>query len=488
MIHPQHSRPIDVHRWSDHPEARRITDAVWALPFFEGYREGRVDKGGPRPKIRYKDQLHVLILDLFVAWKTDPDLSIGVAMGVDAWKTSSRYNALHLSKILPTFINLLHQNGLLDLSKGSYSGPGFATNRTTRIRAAEDLIHLFSGADFEVEDVVVAEGRETIILRNDDNPAGTSKPIEYVDTKDTKNWRHHLEAYNALLQKTFIDIPSLDRPYIERMISKGKGTGTTQRIPIGPSNAFVRRVFSRGSWEMNGRFYGGWWQQVSPELRQQIYIDDEPTVEIDFQALHVAILSKEAGIPLVDDPYSLNALIFPDVTVTQQRGYVKHLVLTAINAKSKKSAFRAFRENYSGDALGKHLRDADLERLLSLFLEFYPHLEEKLFADLGILLMYRDSQVAAKVLANFTQAGIPVLCIHDSFIIQARHQKQLASFMQDATSYEFGGTLRTDQKDGEAFINPLYDGEIAGKRTRTNAYLRRLSVFKRRAKEQEPLY
>jgi hypothetical protein len=121
-------------------------------------------------------------------------------------------------------------------------------------------------------------------------------------------------------------------------------------------------------------------------------------------------------------------------------------------------------------------------------LEFYPHLEKKLFADLGIQLMYRDSQVAANVLAYFTQVGIPVLCIHDSFIIQARHQEQLASFMQDATSYEFGGTLRTDQKDGEVFIDPLYDGEIAGRRTRTDSYLRRLSVFKKKKEDQEPLY
>ncbi|SHM55879.1 hypothetical protein SAMN05444398_1227 [Roseovarius pacificus] len=28
-INPQHSRPIDVHRWSDHPEVNGLVTEVW---------------------------------------------------------------------------------------------------------------------------------------------------------------------------------------------------------------------------------------------------------------------------------------------------------------------------------------------------------------------------------------------------------------------------------------------------------------------------
>lgn len=26
---PRHSRPIDVHRWSDHPEVKELVDRIW---------------------------------------------------------------------------------------------------------------------------------------------------------------------------------------------------------------------------------------------------------------------------------------------------------------------------------------------------------------------------------------------------------------------------------------------------------------------------
>jgi hypothetical protein len=29
ILDPWYSRPIDVHRWSDHPEVKGLTDKVW---------------------------------------------------------------------------------------------------------------------------------------------------------------------------------------------------------------------------------------------------------------------------------------------------------------------------------------------------------------------------------------------------------------------------------------------------------------------------
>ena len=60
----QHSRILDVHRWSLHPEANLFVDQV-----YERYL-------GPVPcesrKIQ-KKHLKVVLLDLYVAWQT-PDL------------------------------------------------------------------------------------------------------------------------------------------------------------------------------------------------------------------------------------------------------------------------------------------------------------------------------------------------------------------------------------------------------------------------------
>ena len=94
-INPWHSRPIDVHRWSDHPEVKGLVDRIW-----EEFLGEVIDEKarGPKPKMVFRKQLRVLILDLYVAWLDDPELSIGVSMSPNAWDTNSRYNALHISK------------------------------------------------------------------------------------------------------------------------------------------------------------------------------------------------------------------------------------------------------------------------------------------------------------------------------------------------------------------------------------------------------
>jgi len=59
---PWHSRPIDVHRWSDHPEIVDLVESIWR-DHFPGE-----SKSGPKPKTSFQNQLRVLLLDLYVAW------------------------------------------------------------------------------------------------------------------------------------------------------------------------------------------------------------------------------------------------------------------------------------------------------------------------------------------------------------------------------------------------------------------------------------
>ena len=71
---PRHSRPLDVHRWSDHPEVKALVEGIWVgyLPEEWVGEPGKKKKTGPKPKTEFKKQLRVLILDLYVAWLDDP--------------------------------------------------------------------------------------------------------------------------------------------------------------------------------------------------------------------------------------------------------------------------------------------------------------------------------------------------------------------------------------------------------------------------------
>jgi len=440
-LNPWHSRPIDVHRWSDHPEVVAIVDQIWEAHFPEHADPDR--KTGPRPKTPFKNQLRVVVLDLYVAWSDDPTLCIGVPMSANGWNTNSRYNAIHLSKAIIPIVQRLHEVGLIELAGGSYSGPFAKGNRNTRIRASEQLQERFRTATMTRYDIGRVENQECIILKQGEEPGDASKLVEYEDTGETNRMRAELTAYNDLLSRSFIDIPSLEEPFVEMPVTKGPETGTTRRVSVGPDHKFTRRIFSRGDWGLNGRFYGGWWQQIGSDLREEIFINDTPTVEVDFQGLHVAILSLERGIKLEDDPYELPEGTIAGVPAILQRQLIKQLVLIAINAGNKGSAFSSFRDGFPQGHVAKTLTNNQLEHFLSAFTKKHPQLEDKLCSDQGIRLMYVDSCIAELVHAHFTAQSIPVLSVHDSYIIDYTRDAELKEAMATASQKVVGVPLAT---------------------------------------------
>ncbi|MEP2971736.1 MAG: hypothetical protein ABJP04_05900, partial [Hyphomicrobiales bacterium] len=443
---PRHSRPIDVHRWSDHPEVKALVEHIWDvwLPEEITGRPG-VKKPGPKPKTSFKKQLRVVILDLYVAWLDDPELCIGVSMDVTAWKTNSRYNALHLSKALIPIINALGSASLIDIARGSYSGPGNKGNRTTRIRASESLQIFFRRAKFVRDDVTRFESEEIIILRDAKDANKVGKQIEYDDTAETNAMREELEAYNNLVMSSFIDIATLQKPVIQDDENVDKPV-----VHIHQDNARSRRVFSRSDWQMNGRFYGGWWQRVNGEWRSKIFIDDQPTIEVDFKGLHVAMLYAKAGKELLHDPYELPGRIGMEgeklvlgYPAELTRKLCKKLVLTAINSKTNSSAYSAFREGFPDGHMGKRITNEKLDKILAAFLELNPVVADSLFTDQGIRLMYLDSQITAYVHRHFTRQGVPVLSVHDSYIVDHMKVAELRQVMAEASEAVMGRPLPT---------------------------------------------
>ena len=69
------SRPLDVHRWSDHPEVNSFVNRIY---------EEQIHYPGENARIK-KKHLKVVLLDLYVAWSEDPEQSIGVHMSPNAY-------------------------------------------------------------------------------------------------------------------------------------------------------------------------------------------------------------------------------------------------------------------------------------------------------------------------------------------------------------------------------------------------------------------
>ena len=438
------SEPLDVHTWSDHPEIRALCDKLYEAAGMSSLEP----KGNRKAKRTVKESLRVLILDLYVKWLKDPSISIGFSKSMKDYKVGSRYNGLFIPRKIIEVEELLVDACYVEELPHFNSPDRTARSYTTRIRHTETLRDLFDKLTIDLHDIDTQAHEECVVLHDkyvDDPDDDTNRKIEYND-KDLSpdelghvdTIRGQLQAYNELLKHTFIDIPSYTSSTFTRTIKNGPYAGRKQTISLGPDNKFVIRVFNgglAGKWERGGRFYRGWWQQIDKEDRCKIYINDKPTLEVDFKAFHPNLLSNELGVKLSGDPYDLGELILPKVITTkeEQRDYVKLLVLMGINADSDKKAYQAFRNSDRKDKLGQSLTDIQLGALLDAFTDKHPQFKGVLNTGQALRLMNIDSQIANMVLDHFTNKDIPVLCIHDSFIIQYDKEPELRRILDQAT-------------------------------------------------------
>ena len=73
-----------------------------------------------------------------------------------------------------------------------------------------------------------------------------------------------------------------------------------------------------------------------------------------------------------------------------------------------------------------------------------------------------DSQIANMVIDHFTNKNIPVLCIHDSFIIQYDREPELRHILDQATHQVTNYTINHDIKNERNSHHGKVTGSIAG--------------------------
>ena len=407
-----YSRPLDVHRWSNYPEVNSFIDKIYcSLPSLPGNKMTR------------KKHLKVLLLDLYVAWTTDPDLKIAISRDNNAYKAKSRYNELHISKVMPAVVNLLVEAGLVYHHDGFFDHET-RVGRVSRVWATEKLAEEFKAAVHLRFGISQHEDRETVILRDEEK-----QEVEYEDTKQTTAMRTLLKRYNDLLAKTHIDLDYLEQPVLKFKNTKAPPLQITQ------ADKFVRRIFNNGRWDQGGRFYGGWWQRCPKEQRTRICFNGFVTQEVDFSGLHIVLLYAQKGIDywatIGEDPYLVDWPKGVDQSI-DKRAAVKRLFLVAINAKDEKATFKGFRSQCDKGTPEKRLKDKELEEVLASIKAKHKPIADKIASGAGIDLMYLDSQITERIIKFFTEREIPMLSIHDSYVVPFGHDNALMREMQAA--------------------------------------------------------
>jgi hypothetical protein len=136
-----------------------------------------------------------------------------------------------------------------------------------------------------------------------------------------------------------------------------------------------------------------------------------------------------------NDPYMVAATSYEDVKY-RERGLFKGLGLMSINAKTIPGTRMAFRDDLLEDEDNpREIPYEDISKMLDHWLVVHEPISKYLCKEIGLSLMYNDSQIAEKVIKHFTDKGIMILCIHDSFIIDRVHEAELKTVMTAAYQY-----------------------------------------------------
>lgn len=195
--------------------------------------------------------------------------------------------------------------------------------------------------------------------------------------------------------------------------------------------------------------YGGQHETMPKECRKHIQIAGEPTVELDYSALHPNLLLWLTGSPECADPYSRIA-----EEAGLSREAVKALMLRLINANTEADFCRTVTRSGNPEEKAEVARDSAkafdgfIEGIPSAYTggEFieavtraFPTFTGVIGSGIGLTLQYHDSEIMIDVLSRCMDAGFIGLPVHDSVIVPISRQDEARRFMADAYAERTGG-------------------------------------------------
>lgn len=227
-----------------------------------------------------------------------------------------------------------------------------------------------------------------------------------------------LKLYNDFISNQNIDIPPTDK-----------------RIS---QNTTLRRTFNNSSLDCNGRFYGAGYQGLDENERKQIKINDSSTLELDYKSSSLRAAYHLSGIDTVNDPYMLSAENDNDRDLNKSTSMI--LLNSGNSVRSKRKAFYVIKHEYSKihKIPFENVDSKIIQKHRNKFLKAHNQISHMFYADKGLYLSNYDANIASNLIKEFSENQIPLLCIHDSFIVEEKYKDKLYQAMDDTYKKQFG--------------------------------------------------
>ena len=360
----------------------------------------------------------VLLANLYQAWKGDPLATLGVILKKNFYSTQrGKIGPLISYTAMKTLLTFLSDRNLIEIASKGKKHPDAKTGIPTQIRAQQGLFEYLNqdAGEYDLRAVhppvilkaTKEEGKKTIIYETDHHIEEIEQGVDLINQKLLESW------------------PDIQLSDQDMARFKDEGIDLCPKIY---THRTVYRVFNNGTFDEGGRLYGGWWQQVPSRLRQHITIDGMPTVEMDYSALHPRLIYAEKGLEFNGDPYDvgLDDKFRPLVKVTFQKLINGRGEARQPRPGSNEPTFDPSHVGLSWNQFVDQIKDA------------HSQISDLFGTGIGLRLQRRDSDIAQAVMLEFNQWGIPMLPIHDSFLVSLRYEGDLLLAMRQAMKKHSG--------------------------------------------------
>ncbi len=257
---------------------------------------------------------------------------------------------------------------------------------------------------------------------NKTNNKKTKEKINIVKTEvEVKNSRRtyqvikRVENYNKLLLDTDI-VP-------------GKMDVMAQSRTSFANRTYTRR-FVKSNLKLGGRFYGPYWQTLPKKYRKLIKINGEEVVELDYNAMHLHLLYSKLNKSLYDYyPFNKDPYAIPE--------YNRKIVKLVFTACINENCTRKNINHVGGQQVSEGLPDLFEEGLpyremVDSLGKNHPEVAPLFYSQIGYEISYMESRVTDYIVTVLTKHKIPVLSIHDSFVVVKSKVSFLRTIMQEA--------------------------------------------------------
>lgn len=374
----------------------------------------------PSEKKKYRIASRWFVYGLLQSHFSLPSVALALPMSPVDYGKSAVYQMPFGFKILKKITQAAMDLCICAVELGVYNPYG--KGKITRLRPAGALLDEFHTTGMKWEYIDPPPKYQAVCMRMNKG----DKEIRYVDRRvspEVARMQDSIFDMNSFLshQCISIDLPNAAlrsrRAWYKKhaddeedYVSEGKGASLCMQ------EVFIRRSFCRGSLELGGRFYGGWWQLIPSKLRRRILINGNRTVECDYSGLVFALLYARERLILGTDPYDLGSVTDTD----QKRKLVKKFMIASLNDEAGKYRLSKLQLSQLG---------VSHSRLVKLVTLKHAGIKDYFASGIGLQMQYLDSQLAERVMLRMKEYGEVCLPVHDSFIVRQEAGNLLKSVM-----------------------------------------------------------